>query len=301
MSTFIPRNASSSITAAAAAAMAIIWDRNVCDCSPKDKPFLLFLGTGSSTGCPRPTCALYFNAEHTAESPGFKKLNSMDNDYLQDMLKMCKVSSMATRGDPKFNKNYRGNPSLMIIHKNNDDGSLEDRENLKTVVIDVGKTFTENALRWMPQHGLTSLDAIVLTHEHMDAIAGLDDLRGFQLLPMKDPLTGFPRQRPLPVFSSQACLDMLKVQFFYLFPKAEAKEGAGETAMSDGTKIKRHVSKLDFRVVESYKPFCAAGLKMIPLPVMHGEDLVCNGYAFSINNDEHATSKLNIVYVSLIV
>ena len=90
------------------------------------------------------------------------------------MAKFCKVSSMATRGDPKNNKDYRGNPSLMIVHRNNDDGSLEDSENekdrLKTVVIDVGKTFTENALRWMPQHGLTALDSIVLTHEHMDAI-----------------------------------------------------------------------------------------------------------------------------------
>ena len=299
MGTFIRRTASSSITAAAAAT-AIIWERNICNCSAKNpKPFLLFLGTGSSTGCPKPTCGLFFNAEHPSASPGFKKLDSIANDYFQDMLKMCKVSSMATKGDPKFNKNYRGNPSLMIIHKNNDDASLDgqEREKLKTVVIDVGKTFTESALRWMPQHGLTSLDAIVLTHEHMDAIAGLDDLRGFQLRPMRDPLTGFPRQQPLSVFSSQTCLHMLKVQFFYLFPKAE-EGGAGETAMPNGTKIKRHVSKLDFQVVESFKPFFAAGLKMIPLPVMHGEDLVCNGYAFSVNSGENDTSKLNIVYVS---
>lgn len=48
--------------------------------------------------------------------------------YLQQMKKMCKVSSLATRGDPRFNKNYRGNPSLMIVHKNNDtlDGELPD-------------------------------------------------------------------------------------------------------------------------------------------------------------------------------
>lgn len=82
---------------------------------------------------------------------------------------------MATRGDPKFNKNYRGNPSLMIVHRNNDalDGSrakndAEKEGQPKTVVIDVGKTFTESALRWMPQYGLTSIDAVVLSHEHME-------------------------------------------------------------------------------------------------------------------------------------
>ena len=269
------------------------------------KPGLLFIGTGSSTGCPRPTCALFFNAKHPASSssPGFNALNS---NYFQEMQAMCRVSSMATRGDPKYNKDYRGNPSLMIVHKNNQhDSSKNKEEETKVVVIDVGKTFTENALRWMPMHGLTSLDAIVLTHEHMDAIAGLDDLRGFQLLPMKDPLTGFPRQKPLSVFSSQTCLDRLRQQFFYLFPDTKANQQdasvkAGETALSDGTKVQRHVSKLDFQVVESFKPFVAGGLKMIPLPVMHGEDLVCNGYAFSLDGDakNNKSTKLNVVYLS---
>lgn len=294
---------------AAAAALSIL-EREPCKCSMKNekpslvkKPGLLFIGTGSSTGCPRPTCALFFNAENPTVSPGFNQLK-LGNDYVQEMQKFCKVSSMATLGDPKSNKNYRGNPSLMIVHNNNDDGSLhnDERTELKTVVIDVGKTFTENSLRWMPQHGLTSLDAIVLTHEHMDAIAGLDDLRGFQLLPMKDPTTGFPRQKPLFVFLSQTCLDMLKQQFFYLFPKNESKQGtsAGETAMLDGTKVKRHVSKLDFNVVESFNPFFAAGLRMIPLPVMHGEDLVCNGYAFSLKGGQNRSSALNVVYVSIL-
>lgn len=87
---------------------------------------------------------------------------------------------MATRGDPRYNKDYRGNPSLMIVHQNDDtlgdDKSEGDSEAeieiapkpSKTVVIDVGKTFTESALRWMPTYGLTSIDAIVLSHEHME-------------------------------------------------------------------------------------------------------------------------------------
>ena len=102
-----------------------------------------------------------------------------DNDtYMQQMKKTCQVSSMATRGDPRYNKNYRGNPSIMIVHQNNDalvgelldddDSAATEASKHKTVVIDVGKTFTESALRWMPQWGLTTIDAVVLSHEHME-------------------------------------------------------------------------------------------------------------------------------------
>lgn len=98
------------------------------------------------------------------------------------------------------------------------------------------------------------------------------------------------------LYLSQTCLEALRDQFFYLFPKSE-DGSAGENALPDGTKVRRHVSKIDFCVVQSFKPFLAAGLRMIPLPVMHGEDLICNGYAFSLN--ESKGKKTNIVYVSM--
>lgn len=82
----------------------------------------------------------------------------------------CRVSSMATRGDPRFNKDYRGNPSLLILHENDDadEGGGGGPKGRRAVVIDVGKTFTESALRWMPSHGVTAIDAVVLSHEHME-------------------------------------------------------------------------------------------------------------------------------------
>ena len=168
--------------------------------------------------------------------------------------------------------------------------------NRKTVVIDVGKTFTESALRWMPPHGLASIDAVVLTHEHMDAVGGLDDLRGFQGVPNpRNPLTGLPsKQAPITVHLSETCLSALQSQFFYLFPQNDLV--AGETVSSDGIRVQRYVSNLDVRVVQSFKPFVAAGLRMIPLPVKHGKDLICNGYAFTLlccNN-----KKTNVVYLS---
>ena len=66
--------------------------------------------------------------------------------------------------------------------------------------------------------------------------------------------------------------------------------------------VQRFVSKLDFCVVQSFKPFVAAGLRMVPLPVLHGEDLVCNGYAFSLEGKGAGSNgkKTNVVYVSTI-
>lgn len=270
-------------------------------------PGLLFIGSGSSTGCPKPNCALLFNKNENSIPPASSSANG--EEYLQKMKDMCKVSSMATRGDPRFNKDYRGNPSLMIVHRNNDtvDGEAaaannvdnEEEKASKTVIIDVGKTFTENALRWMPPHGLTKIDAVVLSHEHMDAIAGLDDLRGFQMQPARNAKTGLPEQTPLSVYLSGTCMTALKSQFFYLFPKKDddtAAASAGESTTPDGTKVRRHVSKINFCEVHDFQPFVAAGLRMIPLPVMHGEDLICNGYAWSLDNKNG--KNMNVVYLS---
>ena len=133
----------------------------------------------------------------------------------------------------------------------------------------------------------------------ISAIAGLDDLRGFQMQPIRNPKTGLPEQTPISVYLSQTCVKALKAQFFYLFPTVNTNlvAVAGQSVASDGTSIRRHVSKLDFCVVQSFQPFVAAGLRMIPLPVMHGEDLVCNGYAFSLNSGI-GKKKTNVVYVS---
>ncbi|KAL7435184.1 hypothetical protein ACHAXH_007413 [Discostella pseudostelligera] len=285
-----------------------------CESLPDISAGLLFLGTGSSTGCPRPNCSLLFNSNVNSNPP--ISYMAVKDTYIQQMKKTCQVSSMATRGNPRYNKNYRGNPSLMIIHQNNDtlrgelldddDSGTKEASMYKTVVIDVGKTFTESALRWMPQWGLTTIDAVVLSHEHMDAIAGLDDLRGFQMQPIRNPKTGIPEQTPISVYLSQTCLKALRAQFFYLFPtvnlnqfssKVETVAVAGQSVASDGTSIRRHVSKLDFCVVQNFHPFVAAGLRMIPLPVMHGEDLICNGYAFSLNSGD-GKKKTNVVYLS---
>jgi len=275
---------------------------------PSSKPGvkLLFLGTGSSTGCPKPLCSMLFPERDDSHSFVDRNIEKIQND----MRNRCHTSILASKGDPRANKNYRNNPSLLISHKNNDDAefnnsaheSIENQSNkpkndLRNVIIDVGKTFRETAIRWMPLHGIYSVDGVVLTHEHADAMLGLDDLRGFQ---MSTPVaTKFGNvlkaDDALHIHLSGQCLDRVKEQFPYLVPK-KMKE---ITVAEKEEKVVRHVASLEFNVVTHFKPFVVGGLRMIPLPVIHGEDFICNGYAFSVKSErEHEDKMTHVVYLS---
>jgi len=259
------------------------------DKQTRDKPGILFLGTGSSTGCPKPLCAI------------LNKYNTQIQQSATGARFSCQVSQMAIQGDPKYNKNYRNNPSILISHFNNDDKQIDKDDlkddKLKHVIIDVGKTFREGAIRWMPSHN-QSIDAIVLTHEHMDAIGGLDDVRGFQKVQKTE--HGFAGV-PVPVFLSQRCFEAISRQFHYLVPKKS--EPLEEDSIKGSKKVERHVASLDYQIVKAFEPFVAAGLKITPLPVMHGEDLICLGFSFSIRNYTSHESKVvsqqtHVVYLS---
>ena len=117
----------------------------------KESPKLIFLGSGSSTGCPKPLCSLLFQNQETKDP----ELLALQQKFESN----CTTSRLAIQGDPRTNKDYRNNPSLLISHM-----ETGKRQN---VVIDVGKTFRETALRWMPHHNIRSLDAVILTHHHM--------------------------------------------------------------------------------------------------------------------------------------
>ena len=73
--------------------------------SPPRKSQLVFLGTGSSTGCPKPRCAAF--------PP------DTDKEWLPQS---CPVSWMALEGDPADNPNYRNNPSVMLRHFSEEQG-----------------------------------------------------------------------------------------------------------------------------------------------------------------------------------
>lgn len=195
---------------------------------------LIVLGSGCSSGVPTPRCLLL-----------------PDNPP-------CHVCHSALATPPQFNPNYRCNTSLLI--KFIDEGGQK-----KYIQIDVGKNFKEQVLRWFTSNQIPHVDAVVLTHEHADAILGLDDIRGIQ------PVNHLNLIEPTPVFLTKHSMESVAAKFPYLVEKT----------LKEGQEIRR-VAQLDWRIIDDKLgvSFQAAGLIFYPLPVMHGEDYVCLGFLF---------------------
>lgn len=205
---------------------------------------LIVLGSGSSTGVPSPLCLI-----NPTDPP-------------------CHVCHMAMEGPHELNRNYRCNPSLLISYMHGDGQR-------RYIQIDAGKDFKEQVLRWFVPYRIPRLDALILTHEHADAMLGLDNVRGVQPFNVKNEIP------PMPVFVTQHTMDSVKAKFPYL---ASKKRREGEEV--------RRVAQFDWRIIEAsidYR-FEAAGLTFTPLPVWHGEDYISLGFLFG--------EKTRIAYVS---
>ncbi len=72
-----------------------------------------------------------------------------------------------------------------------------------TVVIDTGPDFRQQILR----ENINNIDAVVLTHEHRDHVAGLDDIRPFNIW----------QDKAMPVYSNLAVQTAIKREFHYAF------------------------------------------------------------------------------------
>ena len=63
------------------------------------------------------------------------------------------------------------------------------------------------------------------------------------------------------------------------------------------TKVRRDVASLDARIFQNFQGFeVVPGLEIIPLPVLHGDDLVSHGFAFTVHNQKGDST--NVVYLS---
>lgn len=74
-----------------------------------------------------------------------------------------------------------------------------------TLLIDAGPDMRQQMLR----EGIEHLDAVLLTHEHMDHISGMDDLRAFSF--------AYEPPRDMPIYADVRTLDAVRRVYAYAF------------------------------------------------------------------------------------
>lgn len=111
----------------------------------------------------------------------------------------------------------------------------------KRIAIDCGPDFRQQMLRSHTRR----LDAILLTHEHNDHIIGLDDVRPFN----------FQNWTDMPVYCTMRVQQSLLQRFSYVF--------AAENRYPGAPMVRLHT-------IAKETPFELAGLKVMPVEVMHG-------------------------------
>lgn len=109
----------------------------------------------------------------------------------------------------------------------------------QSVLVDAGPEFRIQSIRSQ----IKSIDHLLVTHEHMDHISGLDDLRVYSYI----------KEAPIPVYASENCITAIQKRFDYMFG---SNKYPGSTS-------------LDLKVAS--EKFTLGDLEITPLPVTHGE------------------------------
>jgi len=108
------------------------------------------------------------------------------------------------------------------------------------IVIDCGPDFRQQMLRAQ----VTSLDAILVTHEHNDHVVGLDGVRPFN----------FMQRRDMPIYAAERVRKELRQRFAYAFEQ-NPYPGAPRFRLLD---------------LDRDTPFGLEGIPITPVEVMHG-------------------------------
>lgn len=112
------------------------------------------------------------------------------------------------------------------------------------LVIDAGPDFRQQMLR----AGIRRLDAILLTHQHKDHTAGIDDVRAFNFV-------DFPTIHPMHIFGNEATIETITKDFDYAFAVDKY----------------RGVPVIELHTVSADEPFEVVGEKVVAIEGSHSE------------------------------
>lgn len=118
-----------------------------------------------------------------------------------------------------------------------------------SIIVDIGPDFRQQVLR----ENILSLDAVVLTHEHKDHTAGLDDVRSYN----------FKQKQDIPVYARINVLNQLKDEFQYIFSSTKYPG----------------VPQIELKEIVN-KPFTINEVGIVPIEVLHYK-LPVFGFRFS--------------------
>src|SRR6056297_1735434 len=139
-------------------------------------------------------------------------------------------------------RNFRTRCSVWIQHKN------------QSVLIDAGPEFRLQSI----QAKLQKLDQLLITHEHMDHVAGLDDLRIYSYI----------NESAIPAYASKNCIESVKKRFDYMFGK---NKYPGSTSL---------------KLIEANESFTLGDISIQTLPVKHG---MTDDYGYRLNDFSYIT------------
>ncbi len=108
----------------------------------------------------------------------------------------------------------------------------------KSFVIDTGPDFRQQMLR----ENIKRLDGVILTHEHKDHVAGLDEVRAYNYL----------QNEHIQLYGEPRVLDHLKQEFAYAFEEIKYPG----------------VPLIDLNTI-GVEPFIVKGIEFIPIRVFH--------------------------------
>lgn len=216
---------------------------------------LIFLGTGNSACVPNLSCLLR---------------------------KEGKCKGVCEDAHSSFeSKNRRNNVSIIIRFKDKDGKE-------QAIQVDCGKTFRDGALRFFSKFQIDHISALLLTHDHADALLGLDDLRDTQeshSIYDEDTMSDiYVIERPIPIYCSLETEKVFKKVFPYLckdvsqggYERLTSLNNFKRTIPIKKLESKSFIGSIQIHLLEkgigdgNFDVFDIYGLHVEAFPVIHG-------------------------------